>query len=318
MRKLVGLLLAIGASVPVYVVTLTFFLEKPFTHGFLAQAYALKVEYAEQVKSNRMFLAAGSNGLYSFSCRTIEAETGVPCVNMALSAEIGLDYELELVGRHARDGDSVVLAFEYETYQEDRDFLTRGNSHPFRLVYDRKSILSLDSKTLAQTLFQFDLRYVISAAFEMTLKAIGVERRTHVGMLNRNGDMTGHNRAAAQPYGEYIRNLKYSAVAGQSFDISAAAASVYGEFVKDMNRRNVKVIATLPVTFDDAGITKDVADRIANFFTKLGAKFIVLPNLHVYARGCFFDTHYHLTEECQIAHSRAFAQLLKDVVARRQ
>ena len=41
-----------------------------------------------------------------------------------------------------------------------------------------------------------------------------------------------------------------------------------------------------------------------------GQRFLALDNRSRYPRSCFFDTLYHLNEECQCAHSRAVGRAL--------
>ena len=62
-------------------------------------------------------------------------------------------------------------------------------------------------------------------------------------------------------------------------------------------------------TFAVGDIHGDLA-ALQTLFARHGESFLVLPNRSQYPLSCFFDTLYHLNEDCQKAHSTQVATAL--------
>lgn len=318
MRKLLAIPLALIVSLIVYGLINGVVLDKRLTLGLIGDAIIKKRAYAEAnpPPPPRLFVVGGSNVFYSYRCSEIGSVVGRRCINYGTSLDIGMAYSFELVGRDAKPGDTVVLAFEYYSYLAPLDSLRTGLAHPIRMTHDMASIPSLDWKTSARAFFQFDARYEADAFLESSLSLLGIRRLISLDRISDAGDIVGMTAALAAPYHARLASTDFEVRRGEkTFNVSSDARQVIADNVSKLQSRGINVIATLPTLMAGSGVDKKVVDAVTGLFDNLKVPFVALPNDHVYPNDCFFDTYYHLNEECQINHSRAFAGILKPALA---
>ena len=311
MRAIGAIAAAAVASVVVYLLTFTVVVKKPLTIGFIADALHLKQDYAATIKKPKLVIIAGSNGLFSHRCETMEPILAMPCLNGSITAELGLGYMLELGQRLVSPGDTVLLPLEYTEYPLAAHQYIDGQAHPFRLTYDRQSIGRLPASQLGPALFQFDLRYLIGAVTEMILDTAGIRRRFSVETLTRQGDMRGHTAEKGAQYRRHIAQSDTWLPKTNEFEISRDAKVILGRFLTWARENNVRVFATMPTMFDDRLADDALITLLRTYYESEGHTFFVLPNLNQYPRSCFYDTPFHLHERCQIRHSESLAQALR-------
>ena len=314
MRPLGSIAVAAVASVIVYLLTFTVLVKKPLTVGFIADALQLKQDYAATIRRPKLVIIAGSNGLFSHRCETMEPILDMPCLNGAITAELGLAYMLELGQRLIRPGDAVLLPLEYTEFPLPERRYIDAQGHPFRLTYDRENIGVLPPAQLGRALFQFDLSYLIGALAEMALDAAGVRRRFSVETLTRHGDMRGHTVAKAERFRRQIAASESWLPKAAAFKMSRNAQTIIGRFLGWASRNDVRVIATMPTMFDDRLAEDALITQLRSLYEGAGHAFFVLPNLNQYPRSCFYDTPFHLHEECQIRHSTSLAKALRPIL----
>ena len=78
--------------------------------------------------------------------------------------------------------------------------------------------------------------------------------------------------------------------------------------------RGVVVVGGLPTIPDDVPLSPATIDAVRAVFEQ--HRFVVLPNHSQYPLSCFFDTLYHLNEECQLEHSRSVGAALAAALPR--
>ena len=318
MRAVFPIVAALLASLAIYLVGFTFIVAKPLTVGFIRDAFELKDGYARSLAGTRVLVVAGSNGLFSHRCAAMEPILGRPCVNASITAELGLGYMLEFARRMAAPGDIIVMPLEHTLYDNTQDDIERGLLHPYRVSYDRATLGNLPPLQIVQALFQFDLRYLAGALPEMTLAAAGIERRFNRSNLTRQGDLVGQTAERGAIYRDAIRSQAFWLPVADAFSISEPVRRTLGGFLDWAGLNRIRVIGTLATTFDDRPVDDDIVRRIGELFRAYGQDFAVLPNRSQYPRSCFFDTQFHLTEPCQIEHSRALARMLVPILRRSQ
>src|SRR4051812_10915372 len=75
-----------------------------------------KLQRAASIQRPKLLLVGGSATLFGVQAEMIESRLNYPTVNLGTHAGLGSAYMLHLVRRAARPGDTVVLAFEYNTF----------------------------------------------------------------------------------------------------------------------------------------------------------------------------------------------------------
>lgn len=83
---------------------------------WVKNVYSYKTLVAENTPSPKILIVAGSNGLFGIDSAIIEQRTGMPVVNMAVHAALGLSYLYFNVKDYAREGDVVVIPLESASY----------------------------------------------------------------------------------------------------------------------------------------------------------------------------------------------------------
>jgi len=92
------------------------FMVRPETDHYL---YAIKDKHAllQSTPSPRLIFVGGSNLALGLDSQLIEEQTGYNVVNMGLEIYIGLQFMLNEISPHLKDGDIVVIAPEYMLFQ---------------------------------------------------------------------------------------------------------------------------------------------------------------------------------------------------------
>jgi hypothetical protein len=67
---------------------------------------------------------------------------------------------------------------------------------------------------------------------------------------------------------------------------------------------------------DSVAVPTATVGRLRALYEAQGQRFVVLDNRSRYPLGCFFDTLYHLNEDCQLVHSTAVGESLRTVLMR--
>ena len=307
------LILIITASLVLYFAVFNFALYRPITRGLIFEMLDMKVEHAEQTSAPQLILFAGSNARLSHSCVVLADELELPCTNMGVAGGVGLDTQFAALRRVTVAGDYIYMPLEYSQYVVSmRDMMDSAETGEW---FRRDSAGLLDTRGaegLLRAFFHFDLSYALQSIFEMVFHSAGHFRRSGLHKLNEHGDETGHTLNTSGPYREALRTQPWSPPILDHLKTAPnpGAPQLIAEFIEDMRSRNILVIGGLPTTFDDMPIPEELLEDLDALFTSNGGAFISLDNLSQYPRARFFDTHYHLSEEWAIEHSKSVAKAL--------
>ena len=78
-------------------------------------AFGDKQARLESTPAPRLILAGGSGMAFGLDSGRLEAELGRPVVNMGLHVALGVEFQLNALRPYLREGDVVLLGFEYES-----------------------------------------------------------------------------------------------------------------------------------------------------------------------------------------------------------
>ena len=301
---------AAAVSIILYISMFGFVIKKPLTIGFMYDALTLKQSYAARTEGPKVVVVSGSAGLFSISCAVMEHTLMRQCVNGAITAELGLEYILEIARRLLQPGDTVVMPLEYNLYRETAEVFRRKEVHPFRVTYDRQSLWDKPRETVIRAFLQFDLRYLIGAVVEIVLASSGVSRRFNRDTLTPNGDMRYHTIGKSKEFRDVINREVLGLPHADEFQITNEARKAITDFNVWASAHAIKVFATLPTTFNDRPVETGLIERIDALFRDGGQQFLALANRSQYPRSCFYATQNHLNETCQETHSRLLAKAL--------
>ncbi len=309
-------ILKVIASIVTGILVYTFFfgvlIDKPLSVGIFDRVYSAKRAYGDAIKAPKIVVAGGSGPFFSVRCETIEKETGIPCVNISIAVALGRETILEQVKQVAKPGDTVLLPWEFRMYFLDADEMRARISFPYIIRHEKQLAPALGADHFLEALFYFDLKYLFNALAE-TSRYMGGHRHSFdkEGRLTPQGDYQGHTANAGEKFRDKIDDFHSSAEEMPKIAALETPPSRLMAFFKWAEARNIRVLGTLPSSFDTTAPDQKAIGKIQSWYaTSDTAEFFVLDNLNQYSKGCFFDSREHLNEECQTIHSKKIAAAL--------
>lgn len=315
MKKLVASFVCITLlSLLLYVFLFFFIFKKPLTLGVWFDVYEQKLSYAKTINSQKkIVIVAGSNGIFSHRCSEIQNIVGLKCVNASTGAMSGIDFILEKSKEFISPGDIVILPLEYDFYTlNEYEIINSAAGNNYIAQYERGYLSKMGNKKILPIMFSFNFQYPFSSIVELGLNACGVKKRFGVDTINVNGDMINHTKERGLLYKNYINSLNQVSPSEKLITNNIFASQVIiADYLKWCDKNKIKAFGSLPTTFDDRKNNPKALMKIKNLYYLNGAGFIETDNNSQYPRECFYDTSYHLNEECQIIHSKKIADYLK-------
>lgn len=309
-RTLLAIIVAMVVSVLLYALLFGEVLHKPLSVGTIRDYFVLKTARAAALPSPKLVFFGGSNVRFGLSCELAERETGVPCVNAGFLADVGIDLMATKFEPLLQPGDVVYIPLAYEQYLWDRDFVETQRDAAYLFAHDRETLLRMPRSRQLHALFHFDLPYLVSAVAENILAAAGLRRQAggtrafSAGNLNAWGDETGHTAEQGLVFEALIAASPWKLPPLASFTPEDHFYTQSLErFIVRMREHGVVVVGGLVQVADDVVIDPRIVERVRAIYERNGAEFIALPNRSQYPRSCFFDSVYHLNEECQRRHT---------------
>jgi len=318
--KLTTIVFAILFSCTLYIGVFLFLVDKPLTIGSIGGIFEKKYDYLESITGNKLIILAGSNGRFSHRCETYEQVTnsGLPCANLSVTANLSLDYQFDLLTPYLEPGDIVYLPLEYGALAGDREQMRSGVELPYVVSNDHEYLFQMSVDRLLDALFYFDLRYFFSGLGEMTLQTLGIQRRFNLDTLTKQGDESTHTPEKGLVYRDMLMTTKWEPPGEEDFSEGSYKANIVSDFLKWAKENNVSVVGGLPTTFDDQPIPETLVLSICEFFKRNGQDFLLFENRNQYPRENFFDTPYHLLETYQIEHTKLITARLDDMLLNKQ
>jgi hypothetical protein len=201
------------------------------------------------------------------------------------------------------------MPLEFAQYTTSREEMQSGTENALLVHYFRDRLLKLEPARILRAYASFDLSFLVHGLVEMALDARGVQRRSGTGTLSPEGDERGHTAEAARAYADYLRAKVYRV---PELPSHSHAQSEIGDFLVAARGRGVTVFGGWPTIPDDAVEPAGNRDVIRRLFARHGQPLLDLPGGARYPLSCFFDTHSHLHEGCQISHSLAVGAALRE------
>ena len=281
--------------------------QRSLTLDGMAPLITHKLAHAQSLPSPRLLLLAGSNGRYSHRCQVLQSVTGLPCSNLSLAVGVGLDFQLRLIDPLLRPGDVLYLPLEYSQYRVSQDEMESGAENTLLVHHFRDQLWLLPMLRIARAYGSFDLPFLTHGLLEMALARTGVERRRSAANLTPEGDEHGHTAASGHAFKNILRSARFD---DAPLPVQSHALRVIDAFLSRAAKQSVQVIGGLPTTPDSMVLDGAVVVRLQELFARHGHAFLVLPSRSQYPLHCFFDTLYHLHEQCQLQHSQALGEAL--------
>jgi hypothetical protein len=275
-----------------------------------------KRQAALAIQEPKLLLVAGSSALMGLSAQEIQRQTGYPTVNLGTHAALGPAYILGLAREVARPGDTVLLALEYELY--DQGGISRRSADTLFIDYvvarDPAYVRALSRRQ------QFEIAMLIPAK-RLRQGVVNLFRKPKpavlgavysVDQINAFGDQVGTSQAR-RPATAPARS-RISQVFAGGLSENPAGFPVLREFCAWAARNRIRVLATFPNIAHrpeyDRPEARKTPGQIRAFFAPLGVPVLADAKDSILPESEFFDTLYHLTEEAALARTRRFLPML--------
>lgn len=311
MNSISKIAFALLAGILSYGIYFGYIFHRPLTIDLGEEMLEKKIEFLRSIKDkNKIIILAGSNGRFSHSCEVVERLTNIACVNVSISADVGIKYLFYKMRDHLIEGDLVYMPLEYRNHQRINEDNVSGEAL-MAFYHDKSTLFKLYTPNgLIRTYFLFDIRFLLSSVGEMLMKFNGVQRRFSLNSINNYGDEIGHESYSGRSYKNYIKQIGPIEIDVESYRNEKYWKDI-NEVVMGLIEKKIKVIGGLPTTFTDTNIQPEVIQYLQSFYLTRGACFFSLKNNSLYPRESFFDTYYHLNLEGQQLHSENLSPILK-------
>lgn len=327
-RFLIGLVFGVALAIACFIGAIYSVLGVPtLSSRWIHDITQKQLRLADEVKSPRLIIVAGSSALFGINAAEIQRVTGCPTFNFGTHAALQLDYRLDRLKDAVRPGDTLLFAWEYEAYEPPGD---PGIEYDYILAYDPDYFR------------QMPLAGKIAFA---TRLAFG---RLQRGWRNRLE--TEHSRPITQPYSPYtpitpgidclddngdeiFNTLARQSTAGNLGRsgvllnrppcTSQASFDQLATFIAWAHQHHIAVLATFPNILWDPGYDSPSAHRtlqdIAKFYTSHGVPVVgTAQEATLHSRGEFLDSLYHLTHDAAVRRTdRLIPELRPYLPARR-
>ncbi|MNS01986.1 hypothetical protein D3C72_332790 [compost metagenome] len=288
---------------------------------WIAEVYDRKTAAANRVAGPKLLVVSGSNGHFGVRAEELAREAGMPAVNFATHAGLGLDYVLHRARGVVRRGDVVVMPIEYELYVDD------GSLNVISLDY----LLARDPAYLRSLPLHVQLNALFAVAPDrvwdgLVSKYQGPKRLStgyQAETLNPVGDETANDAAHRTPaYERAVATAGPIAVPTVAKGLHPHARARLAEFARFCREAGATMVVSYPSTIAfDRYHTPEATpffQAIRATFDELGVPVVGEPKDTMYERAGFFDTRYHLTREMASVRTRTLMSGLRPYLKKRR
>ncbi len=290
--------------------------------GYLA-AYGDKLARLESTPPPRLILVGGSGMAFGLDSRKLESELRLPVVNMGLHAATGLEFQLETIRPHLRNGDVVFLSIEYESLDG------------FVRTYEILEIAATEPRALGA----LDVCWVRQIVDELHVFFGGLVRRGVARSLGRKQPLaTIYSRKAFTDRGDMRRSLHR----GSRVDLRSSPAAKGGrvlqintplrrpkrarlqrhmdalrDFIRHAHSEGAMVVYSYP-PHPRPRLVRSAAALAVYEAALQGCEGMVMldrPLDRALPWEMFFDTFYHLNIDGMVQHTEDVIALLKPRLA---
>jgi hypothetical protein len=281
------------------------------TSSWTYRTFLIKSKLAQSVKSPKLMVLSGSNGLYGVSCEMMQKETKIPCVNAGVGVYLTVDYLMRAARDWAKPGDLVILPLEYEYYAY--------NGIPQAGFIDY--VFSRDPNYLKVVDFLSQVRFFSSMDFDRLKQ--GIASKLKYGNLPEKVEASSE----FNQYGDELKNREADLTKAElnnpdRFEASnllskgGAIEKTLGletirQFITWCKDNNIKVVATWPSTiwfdFYQGKRQQELFSSLEQFYRNMNVIVLGKPREFMYSMSMFSNSSYHL-------HDRAARQRTKQLL----
>lgn len=304
-------------SILVYWVLAFYFFKTPLTSLVFRVYMDKKEEIAKSVSGPKIILSSGSATLYGLRAKDIQEEFGVPTVNLAVNAGLGIDYILYRAKKVMRAGDIVILPLEYNhfLYQGEYSFAKSF----YIKTYDRKYFENLSMYEKIWDIVNTRPDYFFKGIIEQLTYRNAEFEVMKMDML-KNSTNNGDSFKILPKKRDLIKRIRPFDISrgkrGEKF-VETAGLKTLNDFSKWCKQNNIILYITYANTIHfkeyDTASYLEYFDFLQNYFKKNGIYTIGAPSDFFYDAALFYDTEYHLTQDAITIRTKQFIGKMEEL-----
>lgn len=274
-------------------------------------ALAEKHSRAASLPSPKILLVGGSGVLFCYNSALLEQLTGLPVVNTALLAPLGMRFILSDIEKYVSKGDYVLASFEYDNNKLEGDLDTQLGVADF--LPETRGLIRFPSDPVERLKAEVRHRLFSFWKIPMLLENPTVEDPYSIYFrkaFNSHGDIISHEN-------NFPRGVQSGGEKILPFNLSEETEYL-NAFAGRIRDKGAVIFYNYPAVpsgyCDDA---REAFDRLqTGFAANLRVPVLSEPESNCYPDSLFFDSYFHLKAEARDLHTRKVAAGLLKLITR--
>ena len=269
-----------------------------------------KQNIAKQTQDRRLFLLGGSSAFYSVRAKMLEAQFGIPVINNALHAGLGINYLLYRARQSLRRGDTAILFIEYDLYRSEPSWTLADYLLPFNVKYFATQPLTTQIGLIGKLTPSEYWNRVYDAVFGKL-----IDGKKILSNMNGYGDIKDNLlELKKEP-----QKAKLDAVLpDKNLVLPRKDADAITDFIRWCQHNQITVIAGYPAFLDfpeyHSGTAQEFFHALEKYYHSLGVPTLGEPSDFMFPKSMFFDTEYHLHDGGAAVMTALVAQRLEPIL----
>ena len=286
----------------------------PTTHSsgdasFIYFADKHKMKIADQTQGHRIVLLGGSGAFYSVRAKTLQSQFGIPVINNALHAGLGIDYLLYRARKSLRPGDTAILFLEYSHYLQPKTTWTLADYLlPHDIPYFATQPLERQID-LVRKLSPYEYGTRVYDAFSNR----PIDGKEILSRFNDRGDLIANLRTSQKNF-QRVNLSKLTPMNKKNMRLRDENINSITNFILWCQKNGIVVIAGYPAFMDFPIYHSGEKERaffqsVESYYHSHGIATLGKPADFMFPKSMFFDSAHHMHNEG--------AAVMTDLVARR-
>lgn len=285
-------LISLVASTYISILYSIFFHTEYLDHTDYMSSIHDKIKLVKSTLSPKIIFIGGSNLAFGLNSAEIQKQLGFPVVNLALHANIGLQYMMDSVKPYISRNDIIVVIPEYEqfygTYYGQSELLKYLHTYPVGWRYVNWPQQYLNILKYSNLL----IRKMLFSKIDNTPKAGGIYTRK---AFNSYGDVTSHLSESETDQIIKSKSVNRTRIFKNCPGFNDNAILGLEAFQSYVNSRDAKFVFLFPVRKDSA--YQQLYAQHLTVYLKIkesDIEFYSNPSDWIFPDSYFFDSDYHL------------------------
>lgn len=266
---------------------------------FVYHAYAKKEQQLTESTEKKLLVVGGSNVLFGLDSSLLTTHWNLPVYNYGSYAGLSASYMLDRAIRQAENGDTLLLALEYNHFRQGHEPLSSTHLD-FIASRDPKYFWTLGTLEKLEFIAKLSPRRLLEGMSDTQL--VHRDPIYSLDRINARGDLNAD-------YLELSASRQQLRDAMQPFSLSServdeSFADSLRTLIATARAKGLCVLATRPAIYADEAYQQEpyqsFFDNIATLYEQLDIPYLYNSNGHMLEKQAMLDTIYHVNNAHRI------------------